>query len=487
MVAITKLNADQQAAAEKLTAFFKIKTEKEYCLSGAAGTGKTFTISNLEFGKYFSRVIFSAIANKAIGVIRGNMSEQESSFFEYITVTSLLNRRLITDKYGKKRFVEFKRKEDEVLFDETVLLIIDECSMLSEVDMEAFTRLHPHCKKLFLGDDSQIPAIEKGKNPNWNIFDYFDQNGNISYLTKNMRQGQDNPLLVLASKNRTPLASRHQSLLFDLESNNIQCNELGGVIEYNKVNYLQLHINKAVDTIICFTNKTKNEINKYCHKFFYGDLPYGIEERIIFEERSYEAHLTGDTNKLKKIYNSQIAVVLGVEVKTKIFEKQVHFYRAYKDDMFAQEFTSLEQCKQAEKVKEFSKPILYYELCVSLQNFDGTYNPDETYQVCVIHPESQKDFDSFCRKMFTYTDGFEGKDNYDKEFKMHSSFERNNQYLSLTDYFAQIDYNYAITCHKAQGSTMRSVGVWMDDLWGPTRRMFYTAITRAKQFTYLLK
>jgi ATP-dependent exoDNAse (exonuclease V) alpha subunit len=108
------------------------------------------------------------------------------------------------------------------------------------------------------------------------------------------------------------------------------------------------------------------------------------------------------------------------------------------------------------------------------------------WEVQVLQQSSKRNHSEFIKNLFKYTDKYQGK-YLDEEYTIYSDFN-DEKYLFYAQQFAVVDFVYAMTCHKAQGTTMKSVGVYVKDIWGDfNRKLFYTSITRAKQFAYILQ
>lgn len=470
-----ELTQEQQIATDNIIEFFENK-KHYYCLSGAAGTGKTFTIGKLPFGKYFKKVIFAAVSHKAVGVIRSNVNleEQGNNFsLEFMTLTKLLNKKpTVNKRTGDINFYRAKRKGDNPNNGNDTLIIIDESSMLSDDDLLFICQDYAASKLLFLGDCSQIPSVD---NPKFNIFDFFEQKGLITYLKTNMRSGQNNPLLLLANKNRS---DEHNNGMYVFSDDDAKTNEIGGIITHPATNYLELLKQKKVDTIIVFTNKNKLAINTFCHDYFYGNVPYGIGEEIIFEEHTVKAK--GIDSELE-IYNSQIAKVMGMERHTRSFNVDIQFIKTTKEN------AQLKLNDTArESVTVSSGYLDVVSLYVCIRDLNGNYNENELWEVQVLQQSSKRNYSEFIKNLFKYTDKYQGK-YLDEEYTIYSDFN-DEKYLFYAQKFAVVDFVYAMTCHKAQGTTMKSVGVYVKDIWGDfNRKLFYTSITRAKQFAYILQ
>jgi superfamily I DNA/RNA helicase len=122
------------------------------------------------------------------------------------------------------------------------------------------------------------------------------------------------------------------------------------------------------------------------------------------------------------------------------------------------------EIEQSNKVE-----IRYYDCIVTYQSYDT----QETLRkrIKVLCEESEQAYKWLCHS-FKKVEDWRG-------------------YTEMLERFAKVKYNYAITCHKAQGSTYGTVFLIEDDIDKNFKaiernRIKYTAFTRPKDKLYIL-
>lgn len=152
------LNNCQTAAKNEILGFLYDPSEKEFCLTGGPGTGKstlvTDILSSLDEvnetirimgGKNFiNDIVFTAPTNKAAGVINGH------------TIYSKLGLSMFNDyKTGK---VRINTKNATPIVDS--LVIVDEAFMLDDLILDLINKyVVGSSKVLFVGDQDQLPPV----------------------------------------------------------------------------------------------------------------------------------------------------------------------------------------------------------------------------------------------------------------------------------------------------------------------------------------
>lgn len=179
-----ELTDDQQNAFDDIKEWIDNSSEDFYTLSGFAGTGKTVLIDYITDyateGKNFDdklNVIVTATTNKAVKVLR-----QKVDHHNFSTIHSLLN--IKPKKKGRYEIFEpiNYNKSDITQYD---LVIIDECSMISEKLLEIIENqiLQGFTKVLFVGDPAQLQPVNETVSK---CFEYSS-----SKLSKIVRHGDD--------------------------------------------------------------------------------------------------------------------------------------------------------------------------------------------------------------------------------------------------------------------------------------------------------
>src|SRR5512143_560222 len=193
-----RLTPDQAQAADQIRAWLA-QGEPAVVLGGYAGTGKTFTVTDLLKG-YLNRrpLVVTAPTHKAVQVLRGMGLPENPPALRYATLHSVLGLQPVYDlDTGGPRL----RQTGPVDLPRNVLLVVDECSM---VGRELYAHLLRAAARwqvqvLFVGDPAQLPPVKEKVSPT------FAQTPHQVTLTTIVRQARDHPLLALATRLRETL------------------------------------------------------------------------------------------------------------------------------------------------------------------------------------------------------------------------------------------------------------------------------------------
>lgn len=189
------LNDEQVDAMERMTKFVDSPDGACLTLMGYAGTGKTTLMGVLRKIYCFGKVLqFCATTHKAAGVLKEKTGERVS------TVNSLFGI-IVEQNFDAEHFDvnEKKRRNEECRLVRKSIVVIDEASMLS---VENFTDVMKcieefSCKVIFVGDPAQLAPVNEG-----DISIVFRQElGEIVRLTK-VERTDDNGILKEATSIR---------------------------------------------------------------------------------------------------------------------------------------------------------------------------------------------------------------------------------------------------------------------------------------------
>ena len=186
------LTTDQRKAYEGLIEFinkpFNINSYK-VALSGAAGTGKTYLIRSLlqHSNLSYSQINLAAPTHKAVRVL-GEAIQLP------ITLSTMASDLGFRPNYDSAKFdirnPPFDPKGKVKLLDRKPLLyIMDEASMIGRGELyyiEKFCK-QIECKILFIGDEFQLPPVNETYSPAFKGIKVFE-------LKEIVRQGEDNPV-----------------------------------------------------------------------------------------------------------------------------------------------------------------------------------------------------------------------------------------------------------------------------------------------------
>lgn len=191
-----QLNQDQTDALEKIVSFLSESSDTSFVLSGPAGTGKTFCIKELLDYYSIHDLSFTAPTNKATQVMRNSLIEnlafdQDENNLRCATIYSFLGLKLRPDG-GVKKLTD---NINPYRIQENSVVVVDEASMVNEILMKKLLTAAEEydLKIIFMGDQFQLPPVGEDNSPIWDI-------PNMAELKKVMRH--DNQILKLAQNLR---------------------------------------------------------------------------------------------------------------------------------------------------------------------------------------------------------------------------------------------------------------------------------------------
>lgn len=146
------LNQDQQTAADKLTEFLA-SDEKEFCITGQAGTGKTYMLYSI----LGDRAKYCATTNKAASVLRALTGTAD-------TIHSLLSLTVRNDFRTGRTFLARSPKAKPY---SGQVIVIDEASMIDKHLHHIIREMCSSSKVIYVGDDAQLAPVQGS---NFSIF-----------------------------------------------------------------------------------------------------------------------------------------------------------------------------------------------------------------------------------------------------------------------------------------------------------------------------
>ena len=433
-------NEDQENAIDDIKDWYKSNKSNTYLLKGRGGTGKTTIVGEVikQLGIDNRRVVFSAFSNKAVKVLSNSNKDNEYKDSKYLTTAQILKLKPVRDaKTGKQKFV-VDAYADEKLTSSDKIIVIDEASMLpnkQQKEIEAKAK-NLGIKIIYMGDDVQLPPVDEfdinGKAVKEAlVFNEHKKTGDVSELTKRMRQKGESPILpvtdVLANSVKNEIDPNKIVFEQGTEINNGQ-----GVVFLNK-NAGELDIME----MFLKDFKKDQEGTKYIHynasdnpktisknniirRELYGEdfnLPenkYMVGEQVIFDNGYfYQDERTGDN---VSIDGATEAKVLESDI---IKNKPINYFHGRQKRTIKLDVYSV-------KVQENDSSGIGY-----IHNIDIPFNLNRLEEII---KEEQKD-------LGVYPGG-------------------------LKDAFASISYSYVITSHKSQGSTYNNAYVDIGNIFG---------------------
>lgn len=462
------LNDQQKEVIKQIDDFINNKDEFAMTISGWAGTGKT-TLMEIVNKRYWMEhtVHFAATTHKAAGVLKEKVGKK------VFTVNSLFGIMIETDMDGETYDVSKKARK---LADDKVkpnsIIIIDEASMLSiqnyiDVILKAKER---KCKIIFIGDSAQLSPVNEE-----DISIVFrNTDHRIVELTKVMRT-DDNSILDESSSVR-------------LEGNftyNTRINENGDGVKYIKsndvkgiLNVIDSHIDGLKDNpnyfrVLTYTNANVEKLNMMIRKKlgYDGLNPQPGEPLMAYSNWGYMG--MGMSGAIYKIVNSEAYTVKGI---TNEYDEDISDMITYSNEG---------------RLDDYNLHI------IDLEVEDSLGNPIDVPLIDVKNNEHNREIVVALsyEKVHQWGKYREAEEKMER-LKCLEKINAIDEFLFVNDNVYDkfgtliqakvIDYGYAHTIHKSQGSTFTHVLINDDDISrcldkNVRRQLRYVAVTRAQK------
>lgn len=439
-------NPEQQQAIDKAIEFIQNGNSADYFLiEGKAGTGKSTVIRQVLKEFKGDRIVVSALSHKAKQVISDSI-DKEKIPAEKVTVAGLLGMKL-DDETGQ--FIKPNPFDEEFTSSPPIeladIIVVDEASMINEEALQLImTDKRPSAKVIFLGDIGQLPPIRPEGSANQNKPSPVFATVNKAILVTRVRQGEENPILPFAdyywenSQSDTPVinpapVSARQTIISP-EGSLRFVSSMDSILDETIDLFSQAVESQNPNRvkIVVYRNNIRQSLNKTIHDALFGSsTEFAPGELLIF------------LNKFgKNFQNSDEVQVLSAQDRLLSIDNQE--YRVWELQLPTQD--------------ERGRAIV------------------ET--VPVIASSDQARYRQYVSSLFQQARSMP---------KGPVRTEAMKKAWAASNRFASLDYAYAITSHKSQGSTYDEVIVHEQDILsvGPTSpaaksQSIYTALTRAR-------
>lgn len=395
------LSQDQNKALEKLSEFVFGNGEHLFLLKGKPGVGKTTVIR--EFVKElhkrkFKDFLLCAPTHKAAGVLAEGTGSNVKTIHQFLSLAPRIDLLLFDAKDLK-----FSGKIDLI---SEKLLIIDEASMIND---ELFDTLIDKCKKIkiiFIADLKQLQPVKSKTLSKVSLIE------NNFELTTNHRQN-DPALIQITEDSRNGIIEDFSKY----KSNN--------VILYNRGSELIVHANEN------FRMQAALEFQKFCKVLTY-------------------------TNKRVEIFNSHIHTSVS-DGEEYCFNELLTGYSGYVDIIKnSEDFIVKESNKTTRVLPEIMLNVTGYELKIkSLIN-------DSESEIFILERNTPQNIrDEIAKGLEELRVNAINSPQSRKSKYWKSYYELENSFCTPFDLIhagrtikqKTLDYGYAITLHKSQGST----------------------------------
>ena len=478
---VPKIDLDTKLAAfagniilndKQLEAVMYAKEKKDFCLIGAAGTGKTTTVremaeellrsmhiermafdtKNLRKGDY--AIAFVSFTNRAVNNIK--KAVPEALKFNCMTIHALL-------EYEPRKIMQLNKETEEM---EEVFrfvpartganpmhldyVVIDESSMCDVYLHKQLKEACPWATFIYLGDLNQmVPVYGDG------VLGYKLSELPVIELTHVYRQALDSPIIQLAykilagkslaCKELEAIAVENNLIFHPWKKNSTQeeAQVAAGRFLYNLV--VEDKFNCITDVVLCPFNKNFGSI--YLNKKMaqgYSD----VSKLPVWEIRAgYELFYYSVGDKL--MYEKKECIITDIKINARYIGKGVR-----RESVFMDRFG-----------------VIKNDVVIE------THDPDDEDAI----------FGSLDCPM--YLDDSEDKVNQASHIItlrfIESGWER---VISLASEINTTDFSYVMSVHKAQGSEWENVYLMFHKCHNVmvNRELLYTAVTRAREKLYIV-
>lgn len=429
------LTSEQETFALKVLSMMGKVNNDPNVLEGPAGTGKTTTLIRLikaavsGWGK--NAVHVAAFTHKACSVLGGVLATWEDRP-QVTTLHSLLHLQPKKVQYGQPETFTQKRFPN---LGGMYLLLIDECSMIGAdlfKHIEEARLAHPYLTVVYAGDPNQLqPVGEKALSrtfkagPKYELTRVLRHDGAILSQATRIRQLRHVPQLI-------PCEGGGTEVVLHKTARELETTWMDMVLEVE-------HLGDASNCImLCYTNDNRRKFNDRARKAIHGpEVPMFMPGDVLVTLSAYE--------QLGSIVLNNNQDVIVREARQKSFTFANHGEDGHYEG---------------------------WEL--ALRN-------DLT--IPVLNPDDAKRFKRAVRSLGKEIKAQVDQAQADRNLRLVQQYKRRwtTEYFPDSAYFAEVDFRYALTIHKSQGSTYKNVFITDDYMKSrdEARNLLYVALTRA--------
>jgi len=415
------LTEEQAKAVDAIAKWYYFKNNEPLVVVGAGGTGKSSIIST------FIEILGLSSFTTAFVTFTGKAA---SVLIKKGNKRAKTIHQLIYDPELDKdgNIIGFKKKQR--LTEALNLIVVDEYYMVDDAIMTDI--LSYGVPVICLGDKYQLPP------PSGKINSLAKRKPDIE-LTQILRQAKDSPIIYLATK-----ARNHERIRVGNYGDNVR------VISKDSLTSEDLKFMMTADQIICGKNDTVKKLNNfYRRKFLKIDpeltLPQ-LGEKLIC--------LRNNWNIKFNVNNFDINLVNGLGLK---YIKHSAFD--------GPDYNKFDECGSFYAVPDFAEPSDITISNISLIHYDGLAFKYGLFSDAEIKDE---------KNIAEY--------GYAEVLKKRKYFGSMNK--SAYNNYNLLNYGYAITTHKSQGSSWNKVFLLFEPFSSPSKDLYwqqlYTGISRAE-------
>lgn len=469
---ISSFTNDQKNAYDKLISFINSSyNEHDYkrALIGPAGTGKTYLVKALiqNSNTSYSLIGLSAPTHKAcrvlsesIGIanIKCNTLQSDLGLRVNFNIDDFDIRHPPFDPHGKIKIKDYS------------IYIVDEASMINKGLLSFLEKIcqENKCKLIYIGDASQLSPVKERFSPAFkNVVSYE--------LNQIVRQGDDNPISYLLYLLRCDI--KYKTFKF---------------LEYIKYNKSKFNEDNTKGYQLCSTNEFQNLIN----------INFSDEELT----RNVDfAKVIAYTNNAVSSWNKYIRNIIIKDADKSVINK---------NDLILS-YTNIVNVFNESVIKNSEEYILkdvvnytHPDYCIKgfMVKFIAIHGGKITQPLFIVDHKDKTSINVYIKtaKELINSAQTASARNRSKCWKEFYKFKDScllltnivNPYTNNIEFNRDLDYGFAITSHKSQGSTVDTAFVDINDIvfdkWGnpysdieAINRRLYVACSRCKNKLYL--
>lgn len=453
-----ELTDEQKQALEKIEEFINDPNARVLTVSGYAGTGKTSVMQIVaEKHKRDANILFTASTNKASGVLgskvrpKGFASNTLDKAFGFVQ-----GQNAKSDRYNARKTVTYDSGDSMVGYGSIV--IIDEASMINKDKYALINKQveESGAKVIYLGDIAQLPPVGEQVGP------VFQNKDNLIQLTQVMRTG-DNAILKEATRLREPGNTFSYESEFNSKKEGVGFTKSDDKIRAVIKKFADgLKTNVNFIKVVTGTNDSVEGYNEFVREClgYNSEVPQVGEILMGYDNwgREYDKRTR---KKYWKFINSEEYIItkVGEEYFQDINIGQYGTRRVYCRDITIQSPTGQNVTipyTPYEKNERSLKAIASY---IQIKYIQSKTNPE-------LYKQIMKEIGELKNMFITNRD---------------VNDQRGDTILKKG-----VDFGYAITTYKSQGSTYNHVIIDQNNIetvpgWDSMtkQRMYYTAVSRA--------
>lgn len=445
-----EFNHEQKALESILLNWLDKNNNGYFGVLGAGGTGKTTVVCSV-ISRYKQKVVFLGATNKVVTVLKDSLAKNGMRNPTCKTIDSFLGFRIKKD-HENKSTITYRLPSVKSLPD---LIVIDEVSMITFQKIEQIEKLGIHCKIILLGDYLQLPPIEEDREnivrneEGFQISKVFTKLSpeNSFTLTIQNRQKDGTELSNLIAGFRKFMHTKmNPKAIAEKKKNDID-------IMYFKTNdkSLKEYITGNDAVAVCFKNLTVLSLNwligstKSMRKD-YRLNEINIGDKLMFDQFYSDEETSFYTSNIISVQNIETNIEEKFRIKDKIIKTIIY-----------NRITVIDEYNEVSDIR-----YIYGGLYG--QNGGGVsssvYGQRKTYLEHIRKGKNVEENKSYLKDL-------------------------NTRFSDYQNSFAKLKRPYAITCHKAQGSTYNNVIIPVYDFYSlnykDANQLLYVAMSRAKE------